>query len=71
MAIRVTRLLHLRYRDAVDERPDIQAVARLEKVVLPAELDHPVTAVDDVTAHAITRDDLVADVRGINRLAST
>ena len=38
-----------------------------KKLALPAGFDAPcLLRYDDVTAHTITRDDLVADVRGIN-----
>ncbi|MBF8192434.1 hypothetical protein ITP53_43495 [Nonomuraea sp. K274] len=38
-----------------------------KKLALPSGFDAPrLLRYDDVTAHAITRDDLVADVRGIN-----
>ena len=44
---------------------DLSAYAK--KLVLPAGFDAPrVVRYDDVIAHAITRDDLAADVRGIN-----
>ena len=44
---------------------DLSAYAK--KLVLPVGFDAPrVLRYDDVVAHAITRDDLAADVRGIN-----
>jgi hypothetical protein len=44
---------------------DLRGYAK--KLALPAGFDAPgLLPYDDVTAHAITRDDLGADVRGIN-----